>query len=34
MLVFDDFVEGVEAFGRSIQPRMRSRRMASRSGCP
>jgi pyrimidine oxygenase len=26
MLVFDDFVEGVEAFGRYIQPRMRSRR--------
>jgi pyrimidine oxygenase len=26
MLVFDDFVAGVEAFGRSIQPLMRSRR--------
>jgi pyrimidine oxygenase len=26
MLVFDDFVEGVEAFGRYIQPQMNSRR--------
>jgi pyrimidine oxygenase len=26
MLVFDDFVEGVEAFGQYIQPLMQSRR--------